>query len=348
MKDAYINFELQDFIFDEAFTGWALGHDLVNDEQWEQWMSKHPGQRQKVLHARNIIRSLRFDPGRQLPAEAVAQFINEEKIREQEERKIRKTFNRGRLLAIAACLCLIGSFAALYYHADLAFWKTGLVIENTTNTSRLVVLPDSSTVILRPGSSIEFPERFAPQRRIVSLNGTAFFEVTRNPKSPFHIVSGEMETIVKGTSFLIDAPETSKQFSVTVSTGEVEVRKGGRFRESSSQGHVELFPNQQVRFSREGGTFETRSLEHSSPLSGAQARQLFSFKDSPVSEILNKLSEVYEIPINYNPQTVSACRLSVSLQEDSLLDKLSIICKTIDATFTAEDGRIVIIGKGCN
>src|SRR5690606_12561403 len=53
---------------------------------------------------------------------------------------------------------------------------------NDSNTTEKVVLPDGTTIILKPNSSIEYPEQFASNERRVHLSGEAFFDVTKDPK----------------------------------------------------------------------------------------------------------------------------------------------------------------------
>ena len=59
-----------------------------------------------------------------------------------------------------------------------------------------IQLPDSSTVYLAGGSKLIYPERFSGNTREISLQGEAFFEVTKNPKKPFIIHTGDVQTRV--------------------------------------------------------------------------------------------------------------------------------------------------------
>ena len=83
-------------------------------------------------------------------------------------------------------------------------------------------LPDSSVVYLGAGSKLIYPARFTGDTREISLQGEAFFEVTKNQKKPFVIHTGDVRTWVLGTSFRVNAFKDKPLF-VEVATGKVRV-----------------------------------------------------------------------------------------------------------------------------
>ena len=100
------------------------------------------------------------------------------------------------LSAAAAAVALILSGMALH-RSRMNVWEE--------TTASAVVLPDHSTVMLKEGASLAFqPRRFAKDRT-VRLSGTGYFEVERNPSSPFEVLSGEARVRVLGTKFQFDA-----------------------------------------------------------------------------------------------------------------------------------------------
>ena len=87
---------------------------------------------------------------------------------------------------------------------------------------KIIELPDGTHVHLNGGSSISFPKQFQSQERDIRMKGEAFFDVTKNPKWPFVIHTGNFTTTVLGTSF--DVEYNDSQFlAVTVRTGKVKV-----------------------------------------------------------------------------------------------------------------------------
>ncbi len=95
-------------------------------------------------------------------------------------------------------------------------------MQNPKGQRTQIILPDSSIVYLGAMSKIRFAKKFASNIREVALEGEAFFEVTKNPKKPFIIHTGNISTQVLGTSFKIDA-FAGQPIKVLVSTGKVRV-----------------------------------------------------------------------------------------------------------------------------
>jgi transmembrane sensor len=94
-----------------------------------------------------------------------------------------------------------------------------------SNGQRVQVrLSDSSIVYLSGGSKLIYPSHFVGNKREISLQGEAFFEVAKNPKKPFIIHTGEIRTIVVGTSFRISAFK-SNPFLIEVATGKVRINR---------------------------------------------------------------------------------------------------------------------------
>lgn len=92
---------------------------------------------------------------------------------------------------------------------------------------REVILPDGTKVFLNLESELHLKKSvFNKDKREVWLTGEAFFEVIKNPNKPFIINTGELQTIVRGTSFNVKAYAGINENTITVRDGRVEVVKG--------------------------------------------------------------------------------------------------------------------------
>ncbi|NBC67314.1 MAG: DUF4974 domain-containing protein [Bacteroidetes bacterium] len=123
------------------------------------------------------------------------------------------------------------------------------MVEKTNPVGQIskIILPDGSKVWLSAASTMEYPEHFSETKRVIELNGEAFFEVVRDVKRPFTVQSGPLSTLVLGTSFNVKAYQEDADMEVTLATGKVEVSVEGE-----EQKQV-LEPNQKVRYERESG-----------------------------------------------------------------------------------------------
>nr|WP_242689074.1 FecR domain-containing protein [Pedobacter sp. SYSU D00535] len=218
----------------------------------------------------------------------------------------------------------------------------------------IIRLPDNSTVILRPGSKIRYADSFTSSKREVYLEGEAFFEVTKDARRPFIVRTEELITKVLGTSFSVKAYKNDKAFSVKVNTGKVSVfaKKTGSEKEFLSQnlesGGVLITPNQEVTFHRQETRLVKKRLEIPTDLSIEVAEEKLEFVDTPFSQVITAINKAYDIQIKYDEEKIGNCPLTASLSRQQLYEKLDLICRAVEASYSIENGNIVIKGKGCN
>lgn len=72
-----------------------------------------------------------------------------------------------------------------------------------------VLLADGTTVHLNAGSKLLYPVRFVGKRRIVTLEGEAYFDVRKDEEHPFVVRTRFGEVTVLGTAFNINADRKS-------------------------------------------------------------------------------------------------------------------------------------------
>ncbi len=105
-----------------------------------------------------------------------------------------------------------------------------------------VTLSDGTHVHLNAQSKLTYPLRFNSNKRQVSIEGEAYFEVAPqymgNQRIPFEVVSNSQVIRVLGTSFNVSAYTDDTQTSTTLVEGSIEIE--------SSSGRLSLQPNEQA------------------------------------------------------------------------------------------------------
>ena len=66
------------------------------------------------------------------------------------------------------------------------------------------------------------------------------------------------------------------------------------------------------------------------------------------AKTLQELEAQYGVTIHYNEELLASCIITTSLGNESLRNKLDIICQTIGATYKEIDAQLVIESKGCH
>ena len=95
-------------------------------------------------------------------------------------------------------------------------------VETNPGMTATVNLPDGSVVHLNSESKLSYPSFFDKDKRRVTLDGEAFFEVRKDPEHSFEItVPYETKIEVLGTSFNVEAFEKKAFVSTTLIEGNV-------------------------------------------------------------------------------------------------------------------------------
>lgn len=87
------------------------------------------------------------------------------------------------------------------------------------------VLPDGTKVWLNAESRLDFPSCFGSGKRVVRLQGEAYFEVTKDKNHPFVVENDYFTTTVLGTVFNVRAYD-KKDANVVLISGSVAVSTG--------------------------------------------------------------------------------------------------------------------------
>lgn len=372
--DKYNHFGVEDLVWDPLFRQWVLAPTRETEIAWNNWMEQNPDASDKIMQAREIVRSLQVvEPS--VSDEEISKSVTQTVSRlnrpangqsismNRRERPLYKTV-WFRVAASVAILLVAGWFSRSYFQRakpgdssvlpDMVFSpEEGFV--TTTNTSdgpMRVVLADKSEVILAANSYIRYQRDFVGKKREVYLEGEAFFEVTKNTSSPFFVYANELVTKVLGTSFTIRAFESSSEVTVEVKTGRVSVFANSDANLASKTGSSELsglilLPNQKIVFKRDEVRMVKTLVEKPEIILPKAEVPYFTFEDTPVSEVFESIEHAYGIDILYDAEILKDCPLTAVLDNQPLNEKLTIICKAVEATYEILDGQIVIHSKGC-
>ncbi|MBC3785978.1 FecR family protein [Spirosoma utsteinense] len=373
----YTNYQCEDFVADSYFRQWVKQPDEASSSYWYAFLTAHPEQAEAIWQAAAIVQAVaEATVGLTAPANAAEEATIWQAVSRQIQANEPSTpfsfLSRYRntgwnwLVAAASILIVLGAgwwVRSRHLPASGNVAPKPVAIQspisqieqkNTTPKPRLVSLPDGSSVILKQGSQIRYSTQFDAPRRIVHLTGEAYFEVARNPARPFFVYAHGLVTKVLGTSFNVRAYSADTDVVVTVRSGRVAVftesdETHRQKVESPALEGIVLTQNQQIVFAR-----RAVALIKPSEISPAIARTVFPlhaasfvFEARPVGEVFDQLADVYGIRILYDKATLGLCRITADLSDESLSEKMLIICKTIEASYKLTNNQLVVSGQGC-
>ena len=158
-----------------------------------------------------------------------------------------------------------------------------------------VLLDDGTKVTLNSGSKLIYPSHFTSNTRKVSLEGEAFFEVARNEKKPFIIITQDIHTTVLGTSFNVKAYYDDPDIRVSVGTGKVKVA-----RLDNPATAYELLAGQEVVYQALPPSFAVGKYDQRATL--AWKDNIIYFKDASFKEVISTLERWYGVDIQQEGQ----------------------------------------------
>lgn len=220
------------------------------------------------------------------------------------------------------------------------------VIVNNSNVAMKHTLADGSNVTLKPHSSISVADHFNETTREIHLDGEAFFEIAHNKERPFFVHANGIITKVLGTSFTVKAFKSDNDVIVSVNSGKVSVYNE-KPDKTNKKAEVILTPNQQIVYDKNRETISRKIVEAPQPIVNEKEMKRTLFKAAPVNEIFAAIEDIYGIEIEVD-EALSSCKLTTSISDGDLYNRLSIITNAIGATYTINENRIVITGGGCN
>lgn len=205
----------------------------------------------------------------------------------------------------------------------------------TTNNTLEKTLPDGSVVFLNTNTILSYSADFQGDTREITLVGEAFFDVQRNESKPFVIHANGSDVRVLGTSFNVKA--YTKNVKVSVESGKVSFKNEAK--------ETFLVRGEEAEFEARNDTIRKITLDKNV---FAYKTKVFRFENSSLEHVIKILSENYRTKIILKNNQIKICRLTTTLNNETLPNALNIIAETLNLSVSPEGEKYIIDGKGCN
>jgi transmembrane sensor len=215
-------------------------------------------------------------------------------------------------------------------------------ISNLTHFIHKQTLPDGSAVWLMPNSTLNYPLKFTGSFRKVSMQGEAFFDVTKDHAHPFTITSGKVLTKVWGTSFKIKSVPGEGETRVSVLSGKVSVSILGQKTSRSPQTEVMLKPKDEATYLNAKNNLLHSHLNALPSELKIWRKTNMVFENVPLGDVKETLEKEYDVSIEVNNVELRNYHISADFNGKNLPDVLMLICKIVHATYVTEGNKIVL------
>ena len=199
-----------------------------------------------------------------------------------------------------------------------------------------VILDDGTEVWLNAGSKLQYPDEFTETERIVTLEGEAYFHVSRDTKHPFIVKSGTVETRVLGTEFNIRSyPQEERH--VTLVSGSVLVR------DSQKENELQLEPGQNVALDANGQLLIPNNVDVNEFI--AWKDNLFCFREAKLKDIMKAIGRWYNLSIIFTDESAMDYHFNFWAQRDDSPEQALRLLNQVGKVKATLDGSQIIISK---
>jgi transmembrane sensor len=243
--------------------------------------------------------------------------------------------------------------------------RDGQTLYNTIATPRggqyQVVLPDGTEVWLNAASSIHFPTQFSGNERRVELTGEAYFEVKKDARKPFHVVTATQDVEVLGTHFNVNSYSDEPLVKTTLLEGKVKVvKRESAFAKASADKSANvkrerpdeisavLKPGEQAVMSRANSPLTIHhspfTIDHSPDLEQVMSWKngVFQFNNADIKTITRQLARWYNLEIEYSKPPDDNLYFVEMPRNSKLSSILKVLKLTGNIHFEIEGNKLIV------
>ncbi|WP_316819289.1 FecR family protein [Pedobacter nyackensis] len=194
-----------------------------------------------------------------------------------------------------------------------------------------VTLPDGTLVMLNAESSLTFPAAFVAKTRTVTLQGEAYFEVTKDKLRPFIVKSDGQTVEVLGTHFNVNSYKTNRSVKTTLLEGSVKVVGSGQ--------EVLLSPGQQANLTN--NQLHVKTVDPEEAISWKNG--YFRFNDEKIQHVMEQIARWYNIEVVYKGTPTEEGFTGTISRTSNISDVLSMLERTKAVNFDIEGRRVMVM-----
>jgi transmembrane sensor len=205
-------------------------------------------------------------------------------------------------------------------------------LEVPQGLDKKVMLSDSTIVYVNAATKLSFPLNFTGNTRTVSLDGEAYFEVSKNKTKPFIVHARDMDVEVKGTHFNIKAYQ-GEPIQTSLTEGSVQASAAGQ--------KLMLIPGKAAVINN--GNLAQTDFDESIVLAWRDGA--YYFRDEAFSMISRTVDRWFGYSFAYVDKGIESSHFSGALDKHKSLEEfLDNVSTTAGLTYTIK-GKLVTLKK---
>ncbi len=315
----------------------ALQNNLSHEQNllFEQWLSATPANQKEFNKLKTIwdkgLDEYPYYQGANVTSgwSDLHEMITEGAIKMEETVIVRPVFKKQilmRWVSIAAIFIVILGGIIFWYVAG----ANKILYETAENEEKNIILPDGTTVLLKPQTQIQVDKHYNINNRNVLLNkGEAFFNV-QHLKLPFIVNIKKFSVRDIGTGFTLK--DTKDSIELIVVSGKVA------FTSNRTNETREVSVGMSLSSNITNGNFGEITLLNKEP-------NRMHFNNTSLIEVIDVLEKTYHKKIELQNTILDNKRLTAQLDGLTFETALKIICKSLNLTYTENHGEYLLQQK---
>ena len=257
------------------------------------------------------------------------------KLTKDSSAKIISRSNFKRFLQVAAVF-LIGA-VGLYFLLQKNPTHQLVAYQTQEDEKLEVVLPDESQIVLNENSRLTYQK--IDGKRLVILEGEAWFDVKHLDSIAFEIQTGEARTVVVGTAFNVRAYPDEDQIEVSVDRGKVA------FSKKDDPKTLQLLPagTEGVFLKKEK---KVKKIKRKNENADAWRTLKLDFDHVELEKVFETLERYFEVKIKADPKILK-CDFNGKYTNPKLENVLGAIEFALGVRIYKKDKTYIFSGKGC-
>ena len=239
-------------------------------------------------------------------------------------------------IKIAAVFAITVASGTYFYKSEIC--KIGEAMNTITvpaGQRANLTLPDGTNVWLNARSEMRYPAVFTGNKREITLDGEAYFEVAADPDRLFVVEGGGVVVKVHGTVFNMKAREKQDHVDVSLLSGLVVVENHGVSRS--------LNPGETAVCKKSVPSIEKKTTDVS--ISCLWAKESLRFEKKTIYELTGYLSEWYGMDIRLDPSLPTDQAYTFTITHESLEEVLCLIAKITPIEYVFDEDNTVRITR---
>ena len=266
-----------------GFLKGSLNEKEIN--QFYDWVNETPENKQIFFEAKMVYDAC-LSKGSNIDMDKSWQRLLEKK-QKQAPRKIYTLFQKVQAYAAVAVIAVAFTSVLFWWLGDASSVPVARYVGGDGIVADKVVLPDGTEISMGSQTNFRYDPQYGKEKRVVYLEGEAFFNVAKQKDKPFIVVVNGQEIEALGTKFNVDAYPSDSVVTTTLLEGSI------RLVSEKVNTSTVLTPNQQYIYHKNKGSYKVAQVDaalYTSWISG-----YYYFHEENLEGILARLGNIYGV-----------------------------------------------------